>query len=121
MTKIPATSDYGEQNSARRTVEHRLDSALRGGTIEASKSGPWEVTDHAVQRYIERVRRGLPYDQALGEIVYQSHHAHFVKALPSGLELWRGPKPRRLRFRVDPSRDGGKPRLVTVLFAFDRC
>jgi hypothetical protein len=72
-----------------------------------------------VRRYIERARRGLPYDQALGELVYQSHHAHFVKTLPGGLELWRGPKPRRLRFRVEPALDGGKARLVTVLGSFD--
>lgn len=101
--------------------ESSASSAPRGGPIEGSESWPWEITDHAVQRYIQRVRRGLPYDQAIGELVYQSHHAHFVKALPGGLELWRGPKPRRLRFRVEPAGNGGRPRLVTVLFTFDRC
>jgi len=44
--------------------------------------------------------------------------AHFVRQQRNG-ELWRGPKPRRLRFIV--SRDEpGLPQLVTVLFAFDR-
>ena len=80
--------------------------------------GPFFVTPHAVRRYIERVRPGLTYEQALGELVAMARGAHLVKELASGLELWRGPPPRRLRFRVSPG-CGGLPQLVTVLEAFD--
>jgi len=80
--------------------------------------GRWFVTPHAVRQYIARVRPGLSYERALGELIRMSEGAHFVREQRNG-ELWRGPKPRRLRFIV--CRDmPGKPQLVTVLFAFDR-
>lgn len=82
-------------------------------------AGPWFVTPHAVERYIARVRPGLAYDVALWELAEQSRGAHFVKLRRDGHELWRGPKPRRLRFIVGHG-GGDKPQLVTVLFAFDR-
>lgn len=81
--------------------------------------GRWYVTPHAVERYIARVRPGVEYRQALGELISMSERAHFVKMRRDGNELWRGPKPRRLRFVVGYDQPG-KPQLVTVLFAFDR-
>jgi hypothetical protein len=78
----------------------------RSGRGEAPS---WEVSDHAVARYIGRVMRGRPVAEARADLLWMLERAHFVKALPSGLELWRGPKPLRLRMRID-----GKL-LVTVL------
>ncbi len=69
----------------------------------------WQISDHAVARYIGRVMRGRPVAEARADLLWMLERAHFVKALPSGLELWRGPKPLRLRMRID-----GKL-LVTVL------
>jgi hypothetical protein len=77
------------------------------------------VTPHAVERYIARVRTGIEYRRALGELISMSERAHFVKTRRDGYELWRGPPPRRLRFVVG-SNMPGKPQLLTVLFAFDR-
>lgn len=77
--------------------------------------GPWFVTPHAVQRYIERVEPGLSYEVALGRIISDSAGAHRVKQLDQGAELWRGPKPRRLRYIVSPDNQ-----LITIMFAFDR-
>jgi hypothetical protein len=47
--------------------------------------------------------------KARADLLWILERAHFVKKLPSGLELWRGPKPLRLRLRVD-----GRA-LVTVI------
>lgn len=76
------------------------------------------VTEHAVARYIERIRPGLAEDSALRELAAMLSGSHPVKELEPGLWLWRGPKPRRLRLRVDV-RDPEQPRLVTVLTAHD--
>lgn len=73
------------------------------------------MTPHAVQRYRERVAPNMSYEGALGCIINDSVGAHKVKDLDAGAELWRGPKPRRLRYIV--SRDA---QVITVLFAFDR-
>lgn len=81
-------------------------------------SGKWWISPHAVQRYIERIRPGISYERALGELVAMSEAAHPVKEIEPGLWLWRGPKPRRLRFRVSTS-GAGAPQLVTVLTAHD--
>lgn len=44
--------------------------------------------------------------------------AHRVKTLDTGLELWRGPKPYRLRMKV-ASGGGWLPQVVTVLRGYD--
>lgn len=80
--------------------------------------GPWFITPHAVKRYIERVRPHLSYERALADLVAESKRAHAVKEIEPGLWLWRGGKPRRLRFRVSTLGDGA-PQLVTVLAAHD--
>ena len=87
--------------------------------VDARLPGRWFITPHAAKRYIERVRHGVSYEVALGELIRMSEAAHLVRNQASGLELWRGPKPQRLRFLVS-NEGAGKPQLVTVLFAFDR-
>lgn len=79
--------------------------------------GPWLITPHAVDRYVERVRR-VARGQAVEDLIAMAAAAHRVKARPDGLWIHRGPKPRRLRLIVDESCI--PPRLVTVLTAFDR-
>lgn len=80
--------------------------------------GRWFVTPHAVHRYIERIDRTADYDTALAFLVSQSEVAHAVKQIEPGVWLYRGTKPRRLRFRVS-TRGPGLPQLLTVLGAFD--
>lgn len=81
--------------------------------------GRWFITPHAVTRFRERTAWDGNYVSARKELEKESQDAHFVKSLDSGAELWRGPKPRRLRFLVGPG-EGGLPALLTVLAAFDR-
>lgn len=80
--------------------------------------GEWFITSHAVRRYIERIRPGISYERALGELIEISEGAHPVKEIEPGLWLWRGPRPRRLRLRVS-TKEPGAPQLVTVLTAHD--
>lgn len=86
--------------------------------VRAERQPCWVITPHAVTRFIERVAPGMSRQRAARSLVLQCQGAHFVKTLPSGLEQWRGPKPRRLRLRVN--RDGDVLELVTVLWSFDR-
>lgn len=78
----------------------------------------WIITAHAVQRYLERVAPGMSAAKAERELQTHCAGAHLVKTLPSGLEQWRGPKPRRLRLRAQ--RHGDVMELVTVLWSYDR-
>lgn len=88
---------------------------------EVGASGRWFITPHAVEQFRERAawQQGRDYESALVELIDESKGARFVKRLDSGLELWRGPRPRRMRYLVGPG-EGDLPALVTVLFAFDR-
>jgi hypothetical protein len=81
--------------------------------------GNWFVTPHAVRRYIERVDGSLSYEQALAELVCWSQKARRVKELRPGVWLYRGGKPKRLRFRVAEN-DNGAPQLLTVMGGKDR-
>lgn len=83
-------------------------------------AGPWFITPHALDRFRERVTGGaeLSYEEALGRIIREAQGAHHVKNLDSGSQLWRGPKPLRLRYLVAGS-ERGKPALVTVLPSHD--
>lgn len=78
----------------------------------------WYISEHAIDRYVERIDRGVTRRQAKAELVAQCLRAHFVKLLPGGLELWRGPKPRRIRLRAERTGDGVLT-LATVIEAFD--
>lgn len=97
-----------------------------------SAAGRWFCSPHAVRRFARRVFgwRGtdddpLPealYRRAIAEIVTESEGAHFVKRYPLKeghveADLWRGPKPRRLRYVVAVRlAEGGRlPTLITVL------
>lgn len=88
--------------------------------------GRWFVTPHAVLRYIERIRPGLSYDEALADLIRFSLVSKKKAILPrrSGESekfttwLWRGPRPLRLRFRVVEN-DRDLPQLVTVFAGHD--
>ena len=79
-----------------------------------SAKGRFFVTPHAVERYRERVHRGISYEQALEEIIETSENAHYVKDYNGG-QYWRGPKPMRLRMIVAPSTRDCLPQIVTIL------
>lgn len=85
---------------------------------KSGAKGPFFVTPHAVNRYRERVHRGISYERALGELIEQAGRAHYVKDYHSG-QYWRGPKPMRLRLIVQNSSGGKLPQVVTVLPAAD--
>ncbi len=86
---------------------------------ESGGAAPWEISDHAVYRYRERCpgKRDVSLAQAVKELTELATRAHFVKVLPSGLDLWRGGRPHRLRYRVERTESG--LRLVTVLRGCD--
>lgn len=86
---------------------------------------PWYVTKHAVARYLEVTGAKLPYDAALAELTslcaetwqrYQDRPEAGPAISHTGGWVYRGPKPRRLRFLVgnDPV-ESDKPQLVDVL------
>ena len=80
--------------------------------------GKWFITPHAVARYRERIDRSLSYEQARDELVRCSERARRVKEITPGVWLYRGGKPRRLRFRVAENGNGA-PQLLTVLAGHD--
>lgn len=89
-------------------------------------AGAWFVSPHAVEKYRERFAPLLTYEEALAELVEASKTAHYVKtydhhenSVRGGLELWRGPRPLRLRYWVG-RREDGLPQLVTVVGPHDR-
>lgn len=79
-----------------------------------SARGQWFITPHAVRRYIERVRPGLTYEQALEELVAASLRARRLHETAPGVVLYRDGRPLRTRFRVVEN-GAGLPQLVTVL------
>lgn len=93
----------------------------RGAAQAARRSaeGAWFITPHAVRRYQQRVER-VPYAVALNRLIGESTRAHRVRETRGGNELWRGPKPRRLRFIVGAAGACGLPQLITVMSTFDR-
>lgn len=76
------------------------------------RPAPWIVTEHAITRYIERVRPRISRELARQELEAAASTAHYVGSRADGAERWRGPRPRRLRFIVEP---GSPPKLITVL------
>lgn len=84
-------------------------------------AGEFFITGHAIRRFRERVPGAsrLSYEQALTEMIQQMKRAHYVKSIAGGLDLWRGPKPHRLRLRVAPGSAGLLPQVVTVLRGCD--
>ena len=80
--------------------------------------GRWFITPHAVRRYIERIDPSATFESALEVLISESERAHRVKAVGPDVALYRGAKPRRLRFRVAES-GPGLPQLVTVLRSWD--
>lgn len=82
-------------------------------------AGRFFFTPHAVRRYVTRAKRGLTYEKALDELIKSSERAHYVKTLDTGVELWRSPKPLRLRLYVTRG-EGPQPAVITVLRRCDR-
>ena len=81
-----------------------------------SASGRWFITPHAVKQYIKRFAPCSSYEEALSALIRVSVEARRVKVLPTGLVLYRGPKPRRLRcFLQEGVEAPALPILVTVL------
>jgi len=80
--------------------------------------GRWFITPHAVARYIERVDPRASYEVALARLIAESETATRVKEIEPGVALYRGRKPRRLRYRVAETGEG-LPQLLTVLSPFD--
>lgn len=80
--------------------------------------GRFFYTPHAVNRYRERVHRGISYERALFELIEIGEKAHYVKDYNSG-QYWRGPKPMRLRMIVAPSIGAELPQVTTILPAAD--
>jgi hypothetical protein len=79
-------------------------------------SGRWFITPHAVEQYIRRFARRSTYEEALGALIRESIEARRVKVLPTGAVLYRGSRPRRLRFFLREDVEApALPILVTVL------
>lgn len=104
------------ERNAERHKEAVAQRAEKSGAV-----GRWFITPHAAKQFRDRAgwQRADDYESALVELIDESRAAHFVKVLDSGLELWRGPKPRRLRYIVGPG-EGSLPALVTVLRSHDK-
>ena len=88
-------------------------SAPRGGHIEATSASVVRITTHAVARFRQRIRPNLSESEARHFLANECARAHRVKTLASGVELWRGPKPLRLRLRIHHGA------LITVLPSSD--
>jgi hypothetical protein len=97
---------------------------LREAPTRGEAAGRWFVRHHAVAAYARRVLgwsgpdEDLPetlYRRALTDLIHESARARYVKPAHPGTELWRGPKPHRLRFIVEASPRAGLPALITVL------
>lgn len=77
----------------------------------------WVVTEHAIQRYRERIDRRATHEEARAVLDNWATSAHYVCTLPSGMEQWRAPKPTRARLRVAWTH--GRRELVSVIEAHD--
>jgi hypothetical protein len=76
--------------------------------------GRWFIGPHAVQRFRERSPlRGITYEQALSFLISESESALFIGRTHSGLEMWRGQAPLRMRYIVGPG-NGPLPAVRTV-------
>lgn len=121
------SKDYREANRRRCAAwyqEHKAEHIAKVGARRrrtyGGAAGPWFATPHAVERWREHYDRdATTYEEALGHLLRECDGAHFVKALETGPQLWRGPKPRRARFVVSVCSEGELPALVTVLPPFD--
>lgn len=90
-----------------------VQTVVQGKPRESAGACRWTITDHAIRRFIQRIRRGYDWEQARAELEAICNKAHLVKALAHGVEQWRGPKPLRVRLRVH------KGALLTVIPEWD--
>lgn len=82
-----------------------------------SAQGPWFISPHAVNRYIERCRGGLTRERALKELIAHAETARYLRSVTVGdygqCELWRTKDRRNWRLIVSREQPG-LPQLVTV-------
>ena len=82
---------------------------------------PWYVSARAVREYAGLA--GLDASTVAGFNVAElalfdvAERAHLVREQANGLDLYRGPRPHRVRLLVSPAprTEGAKPQLVQVL------
>jgi hypothetical protein len=110
--RMPNARASGEAASAKRSASrgHRVACAEEAA---AAVDCRWDISGHAVERWIQRVDVTATPSDAANAITADSAAAHLVKRQRNGLDVWRGPKPRRARFLVCQGR------LVTVMGAYD--
>ena len=77
----------------------------------------WHITQHAIERAAERLWPALDAQDIRLRLLGMCHDAHYVKTLESGADLWRGPKPMRIRMYVRSS--GDTQTLQSVVQATD--
>lgn len=77
----------------------------------------WLLTDHAIERYRERVNRRATYEQAIEELQRDIAGGHLVRK-EGEIEHWKGARPRQIRFRVRRAPDG-TGEVFTVIEAHD--
>ena len=130
--RIEDLQAIGQEKATALAAELKL-----AGQDEGSIAGKWFVTGHAARRFAQHALGwtggeddALPevlYKRALTEIIRDSEAAHVVRACtprsgsPEAV-VWRGPKPRRLRYIVAAKPlDGYQVAgLMTVLPEYDR-
>jgi hypothetical protein len=111
LREIAEAARIGREHETR-GMEMRL-------TSGPGAAGRWFCGPHPVKRWREYFAPSATYEQALGQLITEIDGARFVKALDTGPQLWRGPRPRRARFVVSVCSEGMLPALVTVLPPFD--
>lgn len=124
VQRVRRASGADQADGPRADDASRLQQAPSQPSMVAPKEGArgrWFVTPHALQRWSEHFDRRSSALAALDHLIAECDGAHFVKALDTGPQLWRGKSPRRARFVVSVGSEGTLPVLVTVLSTFDRC
>jgi len=87
-----------------------VDGSISRLPVSQTYRGRWLISPHAIEQYKKRFARTLSDDEAREQLIEQSLTAHYVKVWKPGTELWKGPKPRRIRYFIDVT---GTPTLVT--------
>jgi hypothetical protein len=83
-------------------------------------AGRWWVTPTAIHQYCELTGR-RDDESTLAEMIDVCEKAHHVRSQENGLDLYRGPRPLRLRLLVAPARRSDElPQLVQVLTSSPR-
>lgn len=87
--------------------------------------GPWYVTRKAVEQFCAVCKIDAENDDEFARaeelLIEQTKAARHVRNQANGIQLYRGPSPKRLRFLVAVGKrdEGELPQLVTVLPTHD--